>query len=151
MRVIPISAMIFVLCAFGLLKYKDVKAAPPQAPIDSTIKSCRDLAVAQSHLDAAFHTVTKGYETIPGQKEPVAALQGVETPEKVQEFMEWYANGGHDELFVLGQMCQTEIMVKSGKQAWTEAAYLIAMENSRNAEFFADKLMKRCMGKSLYK
>lgn len=151
MRAILISAMVLLVCVLGLLKYQDAKAAARQNPVDATIKSCRDLAVAQSHLRAAFHVVTEGYETIPGQKDPAAKIEGIETPEKVEQFMAWYADDGHDEMFILGQMCQTQIRVKSGEKEATEAGYLIAKEELRNAEFFADKLMKQCTGKSLYK
>jgi len=119
--------------------------------IDLTIKSCADFSASESHLDAAYHVVTKAYETIPTQKEPVAKIEGVETPEKTKEFMQWYPNGGHDEMFIAGQICQTEIRMKSGDTAATEAGYSIALEEMRNAEFFADKLMKQCTGKSLYK
>jgi hypothetical protein len=48
------------------------------------IKSCADFSASQSHLEAAYHVVKKGYKTIPSQKEPVGELKGVENPEKVQ-------------------------------------------------------------------
>jgi hypothetical protein len=142
-----------LLLAFGLaLSTFDVANARPQNKgLDPTIRSCADFTVAESHLAAAYHVVTKGYDTIPTQKEPVAKLEGVETPEKMQEFMTWYANGGHDEMLITGEMCQTEIRMKSGNAEAAEVGYLIAREELRNAEFFANKLTKQCTGKALYK
>jgi hypothetical protein len=145
---VSLSFLLFVL---GLPTLDDAKPRPLQQALDPSIKSCRDLAIAESHLDAAFHTVTKSYETVPGQEKPIPRIEGVETPEKVQEFMTWYANGGHDEMFLLGQSCQLDIRMKSGDKEATEAGYLIEMEQLRNAEFFADKLMKKCTGKGLYR
>ena len=142
---------LFLALSLGVPTFDGAKTSPPQQALDPAIKSCRDLAVAEAHLRAAFHTVTKSYEAVPGQEKPVPHLEGVETPEKVQDFMTWYANGGHDEMFILGQSCQLEVRMKSGDKEATEAGYLIAMEQLRNAEFFADHLMKQCSGKSLYK
>lgn len=149
LAVFPLSLLF--LFGLGLPTFDDAQARPQNRGLDLTIKSCADFTVAESHLEAAYHVITKGYDTIPTQKEPVAKLEGVETPEKMQEFMTWYANGGHNEMFLTGQMCQAEIRMKSGNAEATEVGYLIVSEELRNAEFFANKLMKQCTGKALYK
>src|SRR6266446_2003196 len=141
----PLAAFpLSLLFLFGLAlpAFDDAKARSQSKGLDLTIKSCADFRVAESHLEAAYHVITKGYDSNPTQKEPVAKLEGVETPEKMQEFMSWYANGGHDEMFITGQMCQTEIRTKSGNAEATEVGYLIVSEELRNSEFFANKLMK---------
>ena len=97
----------------------DVARAQAQesSPLDLTIKSCAQFSVAESHLDAAYHVVTKDYKTIPGRKEPVGELEGIETPEKMKEFMDWYENGGSSEMFLAGEMCRAETLMKSGETA----------------------------------
>lgn len=116
-------------------------------PLDITIQSCAVFASDESHLDAAFHVVTKGYKTVPGQTKPVAQIEGVETPEKVKEFMDWYANGGREEMSAAGSACEIETMNKSGEMAQLRTGIYVAQERARNAEFFAGKLLQQCTGK----
>jgi hypothetical protein len=125
------------------------KAQAQSGPLDVTLQSCAEFAGDESHLDAAYHVVTKGYKSIPGQKQPVAQIEGVENPEKVKEFMDWYANGGRTEMNVVGSMCSIETMTKSGETAQLRAGIFIAEERARTAEFFADKLLKQYTGKNL--
>ena len=146
--VIPL--LFLFLFGLGLQPIYEAKAAPPQdEAIDPALKSCRDFAVARSHLAAAYHTVTDGYENVPGQKQPVPHIKGVENPEKMQEFMTWYANGGHEEMFILGSSCVLDILMKSGTTQANQAQLLITLEQLQNAEFFAEKLLKQCTGKSM--
>jgi len=148
--VVPLSLLI--LFGSGLPSFDEAKATSQESEIlDFTIKSCSDFFAAESHLQAAYHTVTKGYKTIPGQKEPVGELEGIETPEKMQEFMTWYANGGMIEMDSAGEMCRAEMLMKFGEAKSLRAGFFIAEGTARNAEFFADKLLKQCTGKSLYK
>ncbi|MGB0115878.1 MAG: hypothetical protein WBP73_03665 [Terriglobales bacterium] len=130
-----------------LLLYPISKAQAQSGPLDVTIPSCATFAADESHLDAAFHVVTKGYKTIPGQAKPVAEIEGVETPEKVKEFMDWYPNGGRIEMKAAGSMCEIETMNKAGETAQLRTGTYIAEERARTAEFFADKLLKQCTGK----
>jgi hypothetical protein len=95
-----------IVFLFVLVQQAEVAKAQAQSPLDLTIQSCVDFSTAESHLDAAYHVVTKGYKTIPGKKEPVAEIEGVETPEKMKEFMDWYANGGSSEMLVAGSKPQ---------------------------------------------
>lgn len=81
---IPTAALLLI--ALASPASWDVRAQQ-KGMLDLTFKSCADFSAAESHLDAAFHTVVKGYKSILGRKEPVAELEGVDTPEKVQEFM----------------------------------------------------------------
>jgi hypothetical protein len=94
-------------------------AARPQqgGVLDVTVKSCADFSATESHLDAASYNVTTGYKSIPGQIEPVREIKHVENPEKVQEFMAWYANGGSTEMSMTGSSCTAEMYMKSGEEA----------------------------------
>ena len=124
------------------------KALAQSGPLDVTIQSCAAFVGDESHLGAAFHVVTKGYKTIPGQTKPVAQIEGVETPEKVKEFMNWYENGGRIEMKVTGSMCEIETMNKSGEMAQLRAGNYIAEERARTAEFFIEKILKQCADKA---
>ena len=117
-------------------------------PLDLTIKSCQEFSLLESHLDAAYHVVTKGYRTFPNQKEPVAQLEGVENPTKMKEFMEWYPNGGASEMSIAGDLCRVEMNQKSGELTALRAAWFIDSERARTAEFYAGRLPKQCAGKS---
>jgi hypothetical protein len=152
-----VARLLLLVCLFSLLylvgtalsNSQGSTAEAQSGPLDVTIQSCATFAAAESHLDAAYHVVTKGYTTIPGQKQPVAQIEGVETPEKMKEFMDWYANGGATEMSVAGGMCEIETMNKSGETAQLRAGIYIAQERARTAEFFAEKLLKQCTGKAL--
>jgi hypothetical protein len=149
---VSVALSLLILCGLGSATLDEAKPLSQEGEIlDFTIKSCSDFSVAESHLQAAFHTVVKGYKTIPGQKEPVGELEGIETPEKVQEFMTWFANGGMIEMDSTGEMCRAEMLMKFGEAKSLKAGLFIARETALNAEFFADKLLKQCTGKSLYK
>lgn len=134
--------LFFLLCPIS-------NALAQNGPLDVTIQSCAVFVGDESHLDAAFHVVTKGYKTIPGQTKPVAQIEGVETPEKVKEFMDWYANGGRTEMIAVGNMCEIETMNRSGETAQLRTGIYIAEERARTAEFFAEKLLKQCTDKAL--
>jgi hypothetical protein len=151
-----IYPLLIAMAALGALGNWQAKAQPPQAKprngaLDTTIRPCADFSVTESHLDSAFHTVIKGYETIPGQEQPVPQIEGVETPEKLQEFMTWYANGGQRDMFAAGEECRGDTLVKYGENEAAKVGFFIAMERARNAEFFADKLLKQCTGVGLKK
>jgi hypothetical protein len=143
-----LAALLFTLCGSGQSTSVEARTQLG-AGLDLSIKTCADFSVSESHLDAAYHVVTKGYKTVPNQAQPVAQVAGVENPEKMQEFMSWYANGGRMEMMLAGEMCRMGIWEKSGQGEATIAGYLIATERARTAEFFADKLMKQCTGKEL--
>lgn len=137
-----------LLVGLFLLLYPLPKAQAQSGPLDVTIQSCAAFVGDESHLDAAFHVVTKGYQTVPGQTKPVAQIEGVETPEKTKEFMDWYANGGRIEMKATGNMCEIETMNKSGEIAQLRAGIYIAEERARTAEFFAEKILKQCVHKT---
>src|ERR1039457_5938534 len=136
-----------LLVGLFLLLYPLPRAQAQSGPLDVTIQSCAAFVGDESHLDAAFHVVTKGYKTIPGQTKPVAQIEGIETPEKVKEFMDWYANGGRTEMNAAGSMCEIETMNKSGETAQLRTGIYIAEERARTAEFFAEKLLQQYTGK----
>ncbi|MFI5422168.1 MAG: hypothetical protein ACHQ1H_14485 [Nitrososphaerales archaeon] len=145
-----IVIVIFLSFGFGLQATYEANPRPQQKTLlDLTIKSCADFTVTESHLDAAFHTVTVGYDTIPTQKEPVPRIEGVENPEKMQEFMDWYANGGSLDMSVSGEGCSMEMFIKSGDPDAVRAEAYIRGVRELNAEFFADRLLKKCTGKGL--
>jgi hypothetical protein len=147
MDVRKLFAAVVLVGLFSLIGSKLLIAQ--SGPLEVTLQSCATFVGDQSHLDAAYHVVTKGYKTIPGQQKPVAQIEGVENQEKVKEFMDWYANGGATEMSTAGSMCEIETMNKSGETAQLRAGICIAQERARTAEFFADKLLKQCTGKTL--
>ena len=147
----PTCLSVFASLLFWTAWSKSQVSKVQSGPLDVSLQSCAAFATDESHLDAAYHVVTKGYTTIPGQQKPVAQIEGVETPEKMKEFMAWYANGGVTEMLVSGNMCEIETMNKSGETAQLRAGIYIAQERARTAEFFADKLLKQCTGKTLLK
>jgi len=142
------ARLLLFVCLF-LFVYPFSRAFAQSGPLDVTIQSCAVFAGDESHLDAAFHVVTKGYKTIPGQTKPVAQVEGVETPEKVKEFMDWYEKGGRIEMNAAGSICEVETMNKSGETAQLRTGIYIAQERARTAEFFAEKLLKQCADKAL--
>jgi hypothetical protein len=145
-RLLLLVCLSFLVFLFGTAFAKSLGsiAQAQSGPLDVTLQSCAVFAGDESHLDAAYHVVTKGYKAIPGQKQPVAQIEGVETPEKVKEFMRWYSNGGATEMSVSGNMCRLETSTKSGETAELRTGIYIAEERARTAEFFADKLLKQC-------
>lgn len=143
------KSKVILLLLFGLFSPLGSKLVAQSGPLDVTLQSCATFVGDQSHLDAAYHVVTTGYKTIPGQQKPVAQVEGVENQEKVKEFMDWYANGGAAEMSTAGSMCEIETMNKSGETVQLRAGIYIAQERARTAEFFADKLLKQYTGKAL--
>ena len=127
----------------------ELAKAQTQVPLDLTIQSCVDFSAAGYHLDAARHTVVKKYNAVPGKKEPIPQIESVETPEKVQEFMDWYANGGYTQMTLAGEACRAETLMKSGETAAWKAGFFIYGQEAVTAEFFADKLLRQCTGKSV--
>jgi hypothetical protein len=148
----PGVRLLLLVCLFSLIylfgtassNFQGSKLLAQGGPLDVSLQSCATFAGDQSHLDAAYHVITKGYRTVPGQQKPAAQIEGIETPEKVKEFMDWYASGGETEMRAAGSMCEIETMNKSGETAELRAGIYIAQERARTAEFFADKLLKQC-------
>lgn len=54
-------------------------------------------------------------------------------------------------MLLTGEMCRTEILLKSGELEALRAGFFIAEERAWNAEYFADKVLVRYTGKSLYR
>ena len=54
------------------------------------------------------------------------------------------------ELVIAGGMCRAEVLSKSGETEALRAGLFIAEQRARNAEFFANNLLKQYTGKSLY-
>jgi hypothetical protein len=150
------AKMLLLVCLLSLvyllgtaLSKSGSRVHAQSGPLDVTLESCAAFAGDESHLNAAYQVVTKGYKNIPGQEKPVAQIEGVENPKKTKEFIDWYANGGRAEMETAGTMCMISTSKKSGATAELESGRYIAEERARNAEFFADKLFKQCTGKSL--
>jgi len=114
--------------------------------IDLSIKSCAEFSAAESLLDDAVLYTTRN-PVIADQR---AVLARVVTPNKIQKFMSWYASGGQRELVIAGGMCRAEVLSKSGETEALRAGLFIAEQRARNAEFFANNLLKQYTGKSLY-
>ena len=143
-----IALLSFILLfGLGFAASRETKAQSRESGvIDLSIKSCADFSAAESHLDDAVLYTAKN-PVIADQR---AVLARVVTPNKIQKFMYWYASGGQQDMFVAGEMCRAEVLAKSGETEALRAGLYIAEQRARNAEFFANNLLKQFTGKSLY-
>jgi hypothetical protein len=57
-----------LLLLVGLFSLLGSKLLPQSGPLEVTLQSCATFVGDQSHLDAAYHVVTKGYKAVPGQQ-----------------------------------------------------------------------------------
>ena len=138
---------LILLLGLGFAASRETKAQSQEnGVIDLSIKSCADFSAAESHLDDAVLYTTRN-PVIADQR---AALARVVTPDKIQKFMYWYASGGQQDMFAAGEMCRAEVLSKSGETEALRAGLYIAEQRARNAEFFANNLLKQFTGKSLY-
>jgi len=111
--------------------------------VDPSIKSCVDFDKLSERYEAAYRVVTEHYETIPGQQHPVAVLKGIENPQKLDAFMDWYGGGGNEAYFLLGNQCEIEVQQKYGSGSEVKIGLEIEREKNLIADFFVDHIVKR--------
>ena len=146
-RKLSVLLSLILLFGLGFAASRETKAQSQEnGVVDLSVKSCADFSAAESHLDAAVLYTTRNSEIA----DPRVALARLTTPNKVQQFMAWYASGGQQDLLITGAMCRAEMLAKSGDTQALRAGLYIAEQRARNAEFFANNLLKQYTGKSLY-
>jgi hypothetical protein len=109
---------------------------------DTSLQSCVTFDKLSEHYEAAYHVVTDHYETIPNQERPVAVLKGIENPQKLEEFMNWYGGGGNETYSILGDQCEAETLVKDRTKA-SNVSLVVENEKNMVANFFIEHIVKR--------
>ena len=115
--------------------------------LDVSIDLCRAFQKSLARYHAAYHVITDHYETRAGQAKPVPVLKGVDNPEKLEEFMNWYGDGGEQEVFLEGEMCGSEMTMKNRSCCLPYRAQdEIANGQMMLASFFVERIVKRYNG-----
>ena len=132
-----LSAALTITCMYSTTKAlgvaKTVDEMDDSEPeIDETIAICAAFVNDESHLDNVW-IARQTNDIYKSQREEVA----------IYDFLSWYQNGGRLKLLTAGDFCALETSEKNGKVKGLEARLYVADVERRNADFFAQEMMKR--------
>ena len=155
LRLSMLLVLIFV-CGMGALVSRQSNAqSRANGALDLSLKSCADFSETQYHLDAAQRAMPNSHDAEPNAtlaRDPIRLERPVimAKSNRIHEFLSWYAGGGQQAMLAAGEACRSEMLVKSGEAASLRAGFYIAEQRARNAEFFANSVLKQYTGQSLY-